>query len=303
MPIPAFQSILLPLLKFAATRTEVSVKDAYAQMASAFKLSDAELQELLPSGNGSLFKNRVAWAKQYLIYASLLASVKRGVFSITDLGRKWAKEKTSPIKISDFKVIPGYLERVQGSGDSDGEPKSTVVEDVSTTPEEQMQSAYIQIRQRLIAELLERIHQKPPKFFETLVLDLMAALGYGDGTTDSLLHTGQTGDGGIDGKIKMDVLGIEHIFIQAKRYDLDKTISREQVAAFAGSVHGAKGVFVTTAKFSPQAIAFMEKDHRQIVLIDGQRLGDLMLKSGLGVTAKKALSIFHIDEDYFSDDE
>ena len=308
MAIPDFQSAMLPLLKLAASTTDVSLKDAYQKMAEHFRTTEAELELMLPSGTEKLFKNRVAWAKQYLIYAGLVESVKRGVFRCTDLGRKWAKERTTALKLSDFKVIPGYEERVHGAESTSGSTKANAVfvssSPQESTPEEQLQSAHKQIMQRVIVDLLDRIWKRSPEFFEKLVLDLMAKLGYGDGSPESLQHTGKTADGGIDGKIKMDALGLEHIYIQAKRYEPGKSpISREQVAAFAGSIGGSKGVFVTTTKFSSQAIDFVRTQHKHIVLIDGQRLGELMLKCGLGVSAEETYSTYNVDEDYFAEEQ
>jgi restriction system protein len=307
MAIPDFQSAMLPMLKYAASKPEVTLKDSYQKMAEHFKTTDAELEVMLPSGTERLFRNRIAWAKQYLLYASLIESVKRGVFRCTDLGRKWAKEKATALKLSDFKEIPGYEERVHGEATTDGSAKTNAAAvssaPVESTPLEQLQSAHQQIKQRAIVDLLDRICKLSPKFFETLVLALMAKLRYGDGSPDSLQHTGKTADGGIDGKIKMDALGLEHICIQAKRYEPGtSTISREQVAAFAGSIGGSKGVFVTTTKFSPQAIDFVRAQHKHIVLIDGQRLGDLMLKCGLGVSVEETYSTYKVDEDYFTEE-
>ena len=147
------------------------------------------------------------------------------------------------------------------------------------------------------------IRGKPPAFFEHLVIQLMSKLGYGDGSKESMLHSGQTGDGGVDGRIKMDALGLDHIFLQAKRYDEGNTVSRDQVASFAGSIAGAKGVFLTTSTFSRQAVDFIKKMHKNIVLVDGQGVGALMLRCGLGVAVKRTYESFAIDEDLFADEE
>lgn len=303
MAIPDFQSILLPLLRYAATQNEVPMKEAYAEMAKKFSITPEELLQELPSGRAKLFYNRVAWAKQYLVYASLVEPVKRGVFKITKLGKRWAERNLDELKISDFKELPGYEDRVGGKSSVD-EKGSNVDSSAETqeTPDVQMQAAYKQVRQRMIAELLERIQEKPPEFFEKLVLDLMMRLGYGDGTKDSIIHLGQSGDGGVDGKIKMDFLGIEHVYLQAKRYEVSKSISREQVAAFAGSIKG-KGVFLTTAHFSTAAVQFVRDKHPNIVLIDGQRIGELMLKTELGLSRKETLLLYTVDEDYFSNND
>jgi restriction system protein len=155
----------------------------------------------------------------------------------------------------------------------------------------------------MVATLLDRIRRKPPAFFEHLVILLMSKLGYGDGSKESMLHSGQTGDGGVDGRIKMDALGLDHIFLQAKRYDEGNTVSRDQVSSFAGSIAGAKGVFLTTSTFSRQAVEFIREMHKNIVLVDGQGVGDLMLRCGLGVAVKRTYESFAVDEDFFADEE
>jgi restriction system protein len=171
------------------------------------------------------------------------------------------------------------------------------------TPDERIEAADTELRRAVVAALLERIGQKAPTFFEQLVVRLMSKLGYGDGTAESMLHTGKSNDGGIDGKIKRDVLGLEHIFLQAKRYGPGHAVGREDVAAFAGSVAGAHGVFVTTSSFTRQALDFVREKHRNIVLIDGQKLGELMLRCGLGVTEKRTYQVYDVDEDFFAEDE
>lgn len=301
MAIPDFQSIMLPLLKFATTQGDVSTGEAYDAMVEHFKVSTAEQDQWMPSRRGKTFRNRVAWAKQYLGYATLVVSVRRGVFRATDLGRQWAKERKA-LKLGDFKVIPGYEERVHGQAIEPTEAPASEVASVST-PDEMIETADAELRQAVIATLLERIVQKPPTFFEQLVIQLMSKLGYGDGTPDSMMHTGKSNDGGIDGKIKRDVLGIDHIFLQAKRYEPGHTVSREEVAAFAGSVAGTKGVFVTTSTFTRQAADFVAEKHKSIVLIDGRKLGELMLRCGLGVNEKRTYRVYALDEDFFTDEE
>jgi restriction system protein len=284
-------------------------------MAEHFQLSEAEVEAPMPSGRGSLFRNRVAWAKQYLMYAQLVEPTRRGVSRVTELGREWSRKRTAPLKIRDFEIIPGFHERVHGSATtatsspitaspapaeaSNSEPLQAAL----ATPEERLQLAYAELRQSMIATLLDRIRRKPPEFFEHLVIKLMSKLGYGDGSKESMLHSGQTGDGGVDGRIKMDALGLDHIFLQAKRYDEGNTVSRDQVSSFAGSIAGAKGVFLTTSTFSRQAIDFIKKMHKNIVLVDGQGVGALMLRCGLGVAVKRTYESFAIDEDFFADEE
>jgi len=306
MAIPDFQSIMLPLLKFAAqSGGEVTTGDAYEAMVKHFGVTKEEEDQWMPSRRGKTFRNRVAWAKQYLGFATLVVPVRHGVFRATDLGRKWAKERKGGLKLSDFKVIPGYEDRLHGGKtQTEQEISATEIEpSTSSTPDERIEAAEADLRQQVIAALLDRIVEKPPIFFEQLVIQLMAKLGYGDGSPESMLHTGKSNDEGIDGKIKRDVLGLDHISLQAKRYKMGNTVSREEVAAFAGSLAGSSGVFVTTSTFSRQALDFMREKHRNIVLIDGQKLGELMLRCGLGVTEKRAYRVHIVDEAFFSEDE
>jgi restriction system protein len=315
MSLPDFQSILLPLLKLTASREELTSADSYKLMAEHFQLSEAEVEAPMPSGRGSSFRNRVAWAKQYLMFAQLVEPTRRGVSRVTELGREWSRKRTAPLKIKDFESIPGFHERAHGTTgtaspnantptpDSTGASSSDPVQTALATPEERLQIAYAELRQSIVATLLDRIRRKPPAFFEHLVIQLMSKLGYGDGSKESMLHSGQTGDGGVDGRIKMDALGLDHIFLQAKRYDESNTVSRDQVSSFAGSIAGAKGVFLTTSTFSRQAVEFIREKHKNIVLVDGQGVGDLMLRSGLGVAVKRVYESFAIDEDFFADEE
>jgi restriction system protein len=313
MPIPDFQSILLPLLKLTASRNELSTSESYQRMAEHFGLTPQDIAQPMPSGKGTLFRNRVAWAKQYLMYANLVEPTKRGVSRVSELGAQWARERSKPLKIREFETIPGFVERVHGARgerqetegiEGVGIPKeASAAAGLSQTADERLELAHAELVQRTIQTLLLKIRSKPPEFFEQLVIALMSKLGYGDGTEESMLHSGGSGDGGIDGRIKMDVLGLEHVFLQAKRYEDGNVISREQVAAFAGSIAGAKGVFVTTSTFSKQATDFARLSHKNIVLVDGRALGALMLRSGLGVSAKKIFEVHSIDEDFFSDEE
>jgi restriction system protein len=303
MAIPDFQSIMLPLLKFAASRPgEVSTGEGYNAMVAHFNVTPEEQDEMIPSGRAKTFRNRVAWAKQYLGFATLIVSVRRGAYHATDLGRRWARERKGSLKIADFKAVPGYTERVHGE---EVEPTGAgTVEVVSaSTPDERIEAAEVELRQAIISTLLERIWQKPPTFLEQLVIALMSKLGYGDGSAESMTHTGQTNDGGIDGVIKMDKLGLDHMLLQAKRYEPGHTVSREDVAAFAGSIAGSKGVFVTTSTFSKQALEFVRTKHKNIVLVDGRKLGELMLRCGLGVSEKSVYRVYALDEDFFTDDE
>lgn len=303
MPIPDFQSIMKPLLEYAAGQEVVAMSDAIDALGKHFKLSEQELAQQ-NSGGTPTFRNRVHWARQYLVFARLVEPQGRGYIKITPLGREWSAKKVVGFKIPDFRVIPGFVERVQPKRQENGKA-TRAPEKIETrmTPREEIDAAIEQMQQSLIVNLLDRIHGESPRFFELLVIDVIQSMGYGAGILDSAHHTGKAGDGGIDGFINMDHLGLERVYLQAKRYGPDgKAITREQVAAFAGSIPGDKGIFVTTAKFTDGAREFVKQTQKRIILIDGEDLCRHMLKTKRGVRVVRTYELFEIDEDYFIDE-
>jgi restriction system protein len=305
MPIPDFQSIMLPLLQHLAVVGEESSANTLTAMAEDFKLTQAELEELLPSGKQSTFSNRIAWAKSYLKQAHLLDSPRRGVYRINDRGRSILAEKPPRVDIELLKRFPEFLEFRAGTSKDANAAKSTrlaqPLSDSTETPEERIEDGVEQIREALRSEMLERIASMPPSFFERAVVDLLVAMGYGGSHQDAARVVGQSGDEGIDGIIKEDRLGLESIYVQAKRWK--NNVGRPDIQRFAGALQGQrarKGVFITTSAFSQEARDYAHTIQTTIVLIDGRELADLMIEHGVGVTTVTTYAVKRLDSDYFS---
>jgi restriction system protein len=298
MAVPDFQSFFKPLLEIAADGNEHSLKTSREILAEKMMISAEDLKELLPSGNQTKFDNRVAWAKTYFIQAKVLESPKRGYFRITDRGRDLLKKGHGKI---DVKILNQYPEFVEfhtakaGKANTDG-----VTEPSAETPEETLQKAYQSIRNDLAGEILEKVKSNSPQFFEKLVVDLMVAMGYGGSRSDAGQSIGQSGDEGVDGIIKEDRLGLDVIYLQAKKWE--GTVGRPEIQKFVGALHGKRakrGVFLTTGKFSDDAIKYVETIDPKVILIDGRRLADLMIDFGVGTSIISNLEIKRMDSDYF----
>lgn len=301
MAVPDFQSFFEPLLRFAADEKEHSVGEARAHLAKQMQLSNEDLQELLPSGTQKRFDNRVAWAKSYLVQAGVLDSPRRGHFRITERGRELLKQEHKRI---DIKVLDQYPEFVEFRAPKHGKPStSDVLESHDETPEETLQQAYQSIHAELASEILKRIKTNSPQFFETLVVDLMIALGYGGSRADAGRSVGQSGDEGVDGIISEDRLGLDVIYLQAKCWD--GVVGRPEIQKFVGALHGKrakKGVFITTGRFSPEATSYVATIDPKVSLIDGRRLAELMIDHHLGVGTTATYEIKRIDTDYFEEE-
>lgn len=301
MAVPDFQTFFKPLLDVAADGKEHSLKEARDIIATQMRLSDDDLKEMLPSGTQTKFNNRVAWAKIYFVRAKVLDSTRRGHFRIMDRGQELLKQ--GHVKI-DVKVLNQYPEFVEFHTAKPGKTTpSDVPESQDETPEESLQNAYQSIRSDLAGEILTRVMNNSPQFFERLVVDLMIALGYGGSRADAGRSIGQSGDEGIDGIIKEDRLGLDVIYLQAKRWD--GTVGRPEIQKFVGALHGKrakKGVFITTGKFSPDAISYVETIDPKVILIDGRTLAELMIDYNLGVTISVNYEIKRIDTDYFEEE-
>jgi restriction system protein len=300
MAIPDFQTLMLPLLKFAADRQEHSTSDTIDALALEFRLTDEERKELLPSGRQSRFDNRVGWARTYLKKAALLEGAGRGKFRITARGLKVVKD--NPPRI-DMKFLERFQEYVEFRNLSRQEEELTEnVEKASQTPEEVLELSYQNLRRDLAQELLERIMGCSSRFFERLVVDLLVAMGYGGSRKDAGEAVGQSGDGGIDGIIKEDRLGLDVVYIQAKKWE--GTVGRPVVQTFAGSLEGQrarKGILITTSQFSREARDYVERIEKKIVLIDGQQLAQLMIDHNVGVAEVETYTVKRVDLDYFGD--
>lgn len=303
MPAPDFQSFFKPLLQLASDGQEHSVREAREKIAQTMGLSVQDLSELLPSGTQTKFDNRVAWAKSYFIQAKVLEATRRGYFRITDRGRELLSKGHPRI---DIRILDQYEEFVEFHSAHDDGGEAVTVDAPATpseTPEEVLQKAHRGIRNELAGELLGRVKTNSPKFFESLVVDLMIAMGYGGSRADAGKAIGQTGDEGIDGIIKEDRLGLDIIYLQAKRWD--GTVGRPEIQRFVGALHGKrakKGVFITTGRFSDDAVGYVESIDPKVILIDGRTLANLMIDFNLGTTTAAIYELKRIDSDYFGEE-
>ena len=303
MPIPDYQSAMLPLLEFAADGKEHSLREAIESLSGRFQLSEDERSELLPSGRQSIIANRVGWARTYMSKAGLFESARRGYFRISARGRQVLSEKPSAIDTRFLRRFPEFIEFQTFKRNEDAEPEATIEGVEQQTPEEAIETAYQKLRASLVAHLLDRIMTCSPEFFERLVVDLLVRMGYGGTRSDAGRAVGKSGDGGIDGIIKEDRLGLDTIYIQAKRWD--GTVGRPEVQKFAGALQGhraKKGVFLTTSRFSDDAAEFVQRLDSKIVLLDGKTLAGLMLDHGLGCSLIATYEVKRIDSDYFTDE-
>jgi restriction system protein len=302
MSVPDFQTIMLPLLKLASDGRDHTIREACDVLADQFHLSLEEQAELTPSGRQKRFANRVAWAKIHLTRASLLESPARAHFRIVVRGADLLKSNPPAINIKMLRQYPEYVEvqRPPRKNDADEETEETRS---GQTPEEIFEASYQSLRRALAEELLERVRNCSPQFFEHLVVELMLAMGYGGSREEAGKSIGRSGDEGVDGIIKEDKLGLDVIYLQAKRWD--STIGRPVVQAFAGSLEGQrakKGVLITTSQFSNDAKDYVSRIEKKIVLIDGQLLSELMIDHDIGVSKITSYDIKKVDSDYFVDE-
>ena len=301
MAIPDYQTLMLPTLKVGATGV-VHLKDATDMLSNEFNLSDEERRQVLPSGNMATIRNRVGWAITYLIKAELLTHPKRGYFTITERGKKVLTENPDKISNKFLEQFPEFIEFKNKKKGDDESPGIPTEEASSATPEERIGAAYSEITAEIRSEILAKVLDGSPEFFETLIVSLLIAMGYGGSSSEAGKHLGKSGDGGIDGIINEDELGLDIIYIQAKRYAPDNTIGRPEIQKFAGSLIGMganKGVFVTTSSFSSKASEYAKNIPQRIILIDGDKLTSLMLSHNVGVRLHQAIELKKIDEDFF----
>ncbi len=305
MAIPDFQTAMLPVLRDLAhgERTGQETLDA---LAVHFALTPEEIAQRLPSGKQATFTNRVAWAKSHLKGAGLIESPRRGVYQITDRGRATLAENPPKLGMSYLMRFPEYVTfRHGGRNETDaGEtgaavpPPAIAIDE--RTPDDLIEDGYQQLRAALVADLRERIATMRPAAFEQLVVDLLMAMGYGGPQEGAGLVIGRGGDEGIDGVIREDHLGLETIYLQAKRWQ--GSVGRPEIQRFAGALQGQrarKGVFITTSSFTKDARSYADSISTTIVLVDGAHLAELMIDHGVGVTAVKRYEIRRIDSDYF----
>jgi restriction system protein len=303
MSIPDYQSLMLPLLKLASDGQEHSFPSIVDALAVEYRLTEAERRELLPSGGQFIFNNRVGWARTYLKKAGLLSAPRRGLVQITTRGRDVLKERRDRIDNTLLRRYPEFLEfqSVKAEG-AKGELEVTTSETLD--PQESIEEAFHRIQKELADELLARVKTVSPAFFERLVVDLLLKMGYGGSRRDFGEAIGRPGDGGIDAVIKEDKLGLDMVYIQAKRWDNSQVGSKE-IQAFVGALHGRKarkGIFITTSGFSKPARDYVRDIQDKVILIDGQVLADLLIEYGVAVSTVASYEIKKVDADYFAEE-
>ena len=301
MPIPNYQIVMLPLLRLASDGAERPFREAVERLADEFALTDDERAELLPSGTANVFGSRVGWARTYLKQAGLLEAPKRGIFRITPEGTALLDSKPAKVDNSLLNQYPSFRAfRTRGKDLEDGAKPACVEVTSDQTPEDAMATAYQRVRKILEAELLEQIKLSSPAFFERLVVDLVVAMGYGGSRQDAGRAIGRSGDGGIDGIIKEDRLGLDVIYLQAKKWE--DAVGRPEVQKFAGALQGQranKGIFITTSRYSREALEYINVIATKIILIDGEMLTALMVDHNVAVTKTGTYELKKIDADYF----
>lgn len=295
--IPTYEQIMLPFLEYLSDNKIHSLNDTHEHLCQKFQLTDSEIRELLPSGRQAIFRNRIGWARTYLKKAGLLDSPKRAHFKITQRGLELLNEKLNEINGAILKRYPEFIEFQSFSKEkNDYSQKPTLLEE-EITPEESLEYAFQNLKTELAKELLEKLKIIDPFYFEKVILILLNKMGYGD-----FIETSKTGDGGIDGIINEDKLGLDKIYIQAKRYG-DNKVREKDIRNFIGAMSGdtQKGVFVTTSDFDVGAIKKAENAHHTIILVNGLKLVDLMQQYNVGIQIKTTYEVKELDHDFFED--
>jgi restriction system protein len=305
MPVPDFQTIMLPLLQQFGDGQEHSIHEVLDNLTQFFSLSEQELNEMLPSGKQTTFYNRVGWARTYLTKSGLLEMPRRSFYKITERGCNVLESHPTRIDMKYLEQFPEYIEfreregkrRKVQNGDQDGEDTQQTE---SKTPEEMLEYAYQEIHDNLAQEVLALVKRSSPPFFERLVVELLVNMGYGGSRREAARAVGQTGDEGIDGIIDEDRLGLDAIYVQAKRWE--NVVGRPEIQKFVGALMGKrarKGIFITTSNFTNDAINYVSNIDFKVVLIDGKRLAEFMIDYNVGVTESTVYQLKRIDSDYF----
>ena len=293
---------MLPLLQFCADSKEHTNRGAIDHLAVVFHLSEEEQKELLPSGRQAIFHNRVAWARAYMKMANLIENTRRGVFRITGRGHDILQNPPKKIDISFLMQFPEFVEQ-RKLKNKKNESASPDALDSSITPEEQIEVAYENLKENLTSEILSQLKDASPSFFEKVVVEVLVKMGYGGSRKDAGEAIGKSGDEGIDGIIKEDRLGLDIIYIQAKKWE--NTVSRPEIQKFAGALQGKrakKGIFITTSDFSRSCEEYVSTIDSKIILIDGQHLAQLMIDFNVGVSTEAIYELKRVDADYFAEE-
>ncbi len=308
MAIPDFQTIMLPILKLLADENEHSLSDIITHLETLFKLTEAEKEQRVPSGQQRIIYNRATWANTYLKTALLIETIKRGYYKITPLGLELLSKK--PQSITKKFLYDEYPKNSALSAKKKDESTPTLLGGNSgeiineQSPEEAIDAIYENIKAKLSSELLELILNNSPAFFEKLVVDLIVKMGYGGNRKEAGQAVGKTNDEGIDGVINEDRLGLDNIYIQAKRWNKDNTVGRTAIQGFVGALSGkqaSKGIFITTSSFTKNAKEYVKTIREKVILIDGAELAEYMIEYNVGVTAYDTYTIKQVDSDYFAE--
>jgi len=303
MTIPDYQTIMLPLLQLMGDQQEHSKPEAVEHLSKRFSLTEAELGQLLPSGHQRLFDNRVGWARTYLAKAGLLESTRRGRWKITQRGSDVLAENTQEIDVKYLERFPEFVAFRTPSREQPEVPAGEELSSSKRTPRELIEDGHDRLRNELVQELLSRIMKCSPEFFETMVVELLVKMGYGGSQADAGKAMGRSGDEGIDGIIKEDKLGLDAIYLQAKRWQ--NPVGRPEIHRFVGALQGqraTKGIFITTSRFSDDAKQYASSIGTKVVLIDGEELARLMIDSDVGVSTEATYEIKRVDNDYFAEE-
>ena len=304
MPVPDYQSLMLPALKALYGSAETPISDVRASVGVAEGLTPEDVRELLPNSSQSVFTNRISWAVIYMTRAGLVERVRRGIYRLTAEGERLLDQTPPRIDNKLLGNYPAFAEwrTRKRTPLTVGDSVSATPDDVADTPEEVLNAASLQLREALEADVLERVQEAESAFLERVVVDLLIAMGYGGGDDAMGQTTGRPGDGGIDGTIREDALGLDEVYIQAKKYAAGNTVGESDLRNFAGALDAAgtsKGVFVTTSGFTNSAKDYVVRSPKRIVLIDGKDLARLMVTHDIGVRRKMRYEVKRIDEGYF----
>ncbi|WP_315450482.1 restriction endonuclease [uncultured Treponema sp.] len=304
MAIPTYEECMLPLMKIAEDGKEHLFREATDALINQFNLTEKEKQELLPSGSAFVINNRIGWARTYLTKAGLLLKTKRGYFRISEEGKKLLQKEPAFINTKMLKEYDAFNE-FQTTKETDNSENNKTEHNIqqSITPHELLESGYLSIKNELADELLSTIKNISPSKFERLVIDLLVKMGYGGSIKEAATVVGKSGDEGIDGIIKEDKLGLDVIYIQAKKWD-SGTIGRPEIQKFAGALLGKKakkGIFITTSTFTNEAKKYVTDIDAKIILLDGKQLTELMIENNLGVSTQDVYTIKRVDSDYFEE--
>lgn len=302
MPVPDYQTLMLPLLRLASEGKAKSIAEAQAQLSGQFGLSESDRALRLPSGKQTVISNRTGWASFYLMKAGLIEKPKHGVFFITQAGKDALAKNPTVVDLDFLLQYQQFRDFYQKAGVPAQANPESAVNAAPKTPDEVLQAAFATLHNDLVAEVLDRLSKVTPDFFEQVVVELLVAMGYGGSRQDAGEKLGKSGDGGIDGVIKEDQLGLDAIYIQAKRWQ--GVVGRPEIQKFVGALQGQKarkGVFMTTSGFTAEAIEYVTKIESKVVLLDGPRIANLMIDHDVGVSRVSTFLVKRVDSDYFDE--